>query len=329
MSDTVILTEHLAMTYKTPVRGDTIASAVRSLFHRTYDYIPAVKDFNITVEAGELVGFVGPNGAGKSTFVKMLAGVIKPTEGKASILGHIPFRREYSFLKSIAMVRGSKPLSSSADLTTADIFRFQQRMYDVSDSEYRKNMGLLDELLGLKGISNRQIRTLSLGEKMRAGFANSLLYGPRVIFFDEPTIGVDVAYIEKIRTFISDYVKATGATVLLTSHNMTDISKLCHRVVLINSGMKQYDGELSELVHSIDPTRIITIETNDPLPVFPDALQAVVMESDIHTAKLRVASDDANQVLRTLLELAPGCAISVAAPELDTVMVKAYKETGL
>ena len=328
MSEPVIRTDQLCLTYRTPVRRERIRDAIHSVFRREYRVIEAVRTFDLCAEAGELVGIIGPNGAGKTSLVKLLCGILYPTSGGVSVLGHVPVRREYAFLRQIALIRGSRPVSDSGDLTPMDLFRFQQRMYELPEAQFLKNRALLFDLLELSPLAQRQLRTLSLGEKMRVGLANSLVYGPRMICFDEPTIGVDVAYIARIRRFIADYVSSTRATVILTSHNMGDIEALCHRVLLMRKGAKEYDGPLEALVERIDPSRLISVKSAAPIPPIPESLRMICSEcaSDGHVARLRIAPDRVNDAVRAILSMIPDCEMSIEAPDFEQVVSKLYGE---
>jgi len=251
--ESMIEIDELAMMYRVPVRGEGVRAAVRSLYHRTYREIPAVDGISLELEAGEIVGFLGPNGAGKTTTMKMLSGVLRPTGGTVSVAGFDPWERKPAYLKQIALIRGSQPLGGQPELTVMDVLRLQQLVYEIGEGVFRRSLALLSEMLGLGPLLDRQIRALSLGERMRCGLANALVYQPQVLFLDEPTIGMDVAVVEATRTFIEHYRDTTGATVLLTSHAMADVERLCPRVIVIDHGRVQFDGPLRELVERWAP----------------------------------------------------------------------------
>lgn len=248
MIDSAIAVHDLEMTYRAPVRAGGLGAALRSVVHRQYRHIEAVANMSFEVGPGEVVGFIGPNGAGKTTTMKILSGILHPTAGEVLVLGAQPWRRERWFLKGIALIRGSQPLGGPPELTVLDSFRFQRLLYDVDATDFAINIGELTELLDLEPLLDRQVRALSLGERMRAGLAMALLYRPRVLFMDEPTLGLDVTAAAAIRRFIAAYAERTGATVLLTSHHMTDVESLCRRVILVDRGRLRYDGALAELV---------------------------------------------------------------------------------
>lgn len=248
-----IAVNNLQMTFQAPVRKEGLRAAVGSLFNREYREVRAVKDLSFTMRPGEVVGFLGPNGAGKTTTMKILSGILHPTEGEVRVLSYIPQQRETAFLRQIAMVRGSRPIAGPGELTVLDLLRFQQLIYEVPREEFARNLDELKQLLNLESLLDRQIRALSLGERMRAGLAMSLIYRPRVLFLDEPTLGLDVTAVGMIRDFITRYAEQTGATILLTSHYMADVESLCKRIVLINEGELRYDGHIEGLASTLLP----------------------------------------------------------------------------
>ena len=247
MEGAVVSVQGLGMTYRAPVREAGLRAALRSVVHREYRTIDAVSELTFDLRAGEVVGFIGPNGAGKTTTMKILSGILHPTAGEARVLGYLPWRRQRAYLKEIALVRGSQPIAGPAELTVMDSLRYQQLLYEVPRSDFRTTVDELIDILDLKPLLDRQVRALSLGERMRAGLATTLIYRPKVLFLDEPTIGLDVSAAAALRRFIADYAVRTGATVLLTSHHMVDVESLCRRVILIDRSRIRYDGALSSL----------------------------------------------------------------------------------
>ncbi|MEV6413219.1 ATP-binding cassette domain-containing protein [Kribbella sp. NPDC051718] len=237
----------LGMTYRAPVREAGLWPALRSVVHRRYRHIDAVSELTFDLHAGEVVGFVGPNGAGKTTTMKILSGILHPTVGEARVLGHVPWRRRHEYLKQIALVRGSQPIGGPAELTVLDSLRYQQILYEIPKPDFRANLAELVGLLDLDSLLDRQVRALSLGERMRAGLAITLVYRPKVLFLDEPTIGLDVTAAAALRRFIAGYAVQSGATVLLTSHYVTDVESLCRRVILIEHSRVRYDGDFASL----------------------------------------------------------------------------------
>ncbi|MDX6252644.1 MAG: viologen exporter family transport system ATP-binding protein [Kribbellaceae bacterium] len=267
--DCVVLSaRNLGMTYRAPVREAGLRAALRSVVHREHREIEAVAELSFDLRAGEVVGFIGPNGAGKTTTLKILSGVLHPTSGEARVLGFVPWRRQRDYLKRIALVRGSQPISGPAELTVMDSLRYQQVLYEVPRSDFDSTIDELVDLLELASLLDRQVRALSLGERMRAGLATTMVYRPKVLFLDEPTLGLDVSAAATFRRFIANYATRTGATVLLTSHYMADVEALCRRVILIDRSRVRYDGELGSLAAKLSPGRLI--DENPPLELVLD-----------------------------------------------------------
>ncbi|HEY0618757.1 MAG TPA: ATP-binding cassette domain-containing protein [Kribbella sp.] len=264
----VLSARNLGMTYRAPVREAGLRAALRSVVHREHREIEAVAELSFDLRAGEVVGFIGPNGAGKTTTLKILSGVLHPTSGEARVLGFVPWRRQRDYLKRIALVRGSQPISGPAELTVMDSLRYQQVLYEVPRSDFDATIDELVDLLELASLLDRQVRALSLGERMRAGLATTMVYRPKVLFLDEPTLGLDVSAAATFRRFIANYATRTGATVLLTSHYMADVEALCRRVILIDRSRVRYDGELGSLAAKLSPGRLI--DENPPLELVLD-----------------------------------------------------------
>ncbi|HLG77813.1 MAG TPA: ATP-binding cassette domain-containing protein [Ktedonobacteraceae bacterium] len=321
----VIAVQNLTMVYKAPVRDATLRAALVSLFRRTYREIRAVQNVSFALETGEVVGFLGPNGAGKTTTLKILSGILHPTSGSACVLGFTPWKREPAFLKTIALIRGSQPIGGPAELTVLDSLRFQQLIYEVSDTAFQKNLALLVEMLNLEPLLKRQIRALSLGERMRCGLALSLIYQPRVLFLDEPTLGLDVTAVQMMRRFIADYSQQTGATILLTSHYMADVETLCKRIVLIDQGSVRYDGGLEELSTRISSYKLLKVAIADEtMPLWSD--YGEVVETEQGKVVLRVHRERIAAVTARLLNEFTVVDLVVENPPLERVIDQVYTE---
>jgi len=321
---TLVSVHGLEMTYRAPVRPEGLRAAFRALVHREYRHIAAVADMSFDIAAGEVVGFLGPNGAGKTTTLKILSGILHPTSGDVRVLGFLPSRRRHEFLTQIALVRGSQPIGLPTELTVLDSFRYQQLLYGVRAADYQASIAELTEMLELQPLLDRQVRALSLGERMRAGLALALLYRPRVLFLDEPTLGLDVTAAIALRRFVAAYAARTGATVLLTSHYMADVQSLCRRVVLIDHGRLRYDGGLDALAADLAPYKLLRIALADPVPVSWEDF-GTVEESDGGSVTLRVRRDDAAAVTGRLLTQLPVVDLSVTDPPLETVLDRFYR----
>lgn len=322
---TVVAAQNLTMTYRAPVRQAGLRAAVGSVFRREFRAVRAVQGITFAVGPGEVVGFIGPNGAGKTTTLKMLSGILHPTGGEAKVLGFVPWRRERDFLRQIAMIRGSQPIGGPAELTVLDSLRFQRLVYDVSEEAFRRNLAELAGLLGLEPLLARQVRALSLGERMRCGLAMALLYRPRVLFLDEPTIGLDVTAVGIVRRFIDAYGRETGATILLTSHYMADVETLCKRIVLIDQGTLRYDGDLAGLSARLSPYKLLKIALADGTPREWGHFGEVV-EAEGGMVSLRVHRSDVPAVTARILAELPVADLSVENPPLERVIDQAYRE---
>jgi ABC-2 type transport system ATP-binding protein len=313
------------MTYRAPVRESGWKATLGSVFHRRYRDVPAVQNASFVLRPGEVVGFIGPNGAGKTTTMKILSGLLHATSGQVRVLGYSPWQRRSDFLRRIAFIRGSQPVGGSQELTVLDTLQYQRLLYEVPPAEFRHNLDELTGLLELTDLLHRQLRALSLGEKMRAGLALSLLYRPEVMFLDEPTLGLDVTAATAMRRFVAEYAQQTGATVLLTSHYMADVASLCPRLVLIDKGEVQYDGKLDELAAKLSPYKLVRLTA-------PNADEArlreagEVVEASEGTWVLRVPRDQVARVTAGLLTDLDIADLTVEEAPLEVVIDTAYRE---
>ncbi len=293
--------------------------SVRSFVRRQKRVVRAVDGVSLAIDAGEMVGFLGPNGAGKTTTLKMLAGLLHPTAGELRVAGFVPKERRPEFLKTITLVMGQKQ-QLLWDLPALDSFRVNQAIYDIPDDEYRATMREFTELLELEGILKKQVRKLSLGERMKCELAAALLHRPRVLFLDEPTIGLDVNMQVRIREFVAEYNRRFNATVILTSHYMADVTALCKRIVVIDHGRIIFDGDLSGLVERASPGKLIKVELARPVA---DALLSRYGEVQTHDglrAELRVGRGDTREVAARLLHELPIADVTIEDPPIEEVI---------
>ena len=262
MPDPIISTSSLSRHFRVPEREAGLKASIVSLFHRKYRTVKAVEQINFRIEPGEVVGFLGPNGAGKTTTLKMLAGLLHPTAGKLSVLGYEPYRRQRAFLQQITLVMGNRN-QLAWDLPAIDSFDLMRAIYALPTAQFRQTRDEFIELLELGDLVNKPVRNLSLGERMKMEIVGALLHRPQVLFLDEPTIGLDVTMQRRIRTFIAEYNRRTGATVLLTSHYMADVEALCKRVIVIHHGQILFDGALSSLVEDFSAFKTVGVTLNN------------------------------------------------------------------
>ncbi len=251
--------ESLRKTYSVTEKDPGFLGSLRAFVRPRTRTVEAVKGVSFELSGGEMVGFLGPNGAGKTTTLKMLAGLLHPSSGAALVQGHTPHKRQTAFLKQITLVMGQKQ-QLIWDLPAQDSFLVNQAIYEISDAEYRATMREFDEVLELSGILGKQVRKLSLGERMKCELAAALLHRPKVLFLDEPTIGLDVNMQERIREFVREYNARFGATVMLTSHYMADVTALCRRILVIDGGELVFDGDLSALTSGPNARKTVKLQ---------------------------------------------------------------------
>ncbi|WP_344187605.1 ABC transporter ATP-binding protein [Kribbella karoonensis] len=315
--------DDLSMTYRVPVRDGGLLAAARTLVRRQHRDVHAVRNVSFRIPAGQVVGFLGRNGAGKTTTLKILAGILHPTGGRVRVLGEVPWQRRNHYLREIALIRGSQPIGDAPELTVMDSFHYQQVLYDIGAAQFEHNLAELSELLDLGGILQRQVRALSLGERMRAGLALALVYRPKVLFLDEPTIGLDVSAARTIRTFLAEYSARTGATVLLTSHAMADVESLCPRLVLVDDGAIAFDGRRDELGSLFAPAKLIRVTVTDDEPDLTP--YGEVLQRDGYQWLLRVGRSEVPATTARLLSRFAVADLSVEEPSLESVMDQAYQ----
>jgi len=257
-----IVVDGLSKTYQVPEREGGFGAAVRSFVRRKHRDVHAVQQVSFQIHPGEVVGFLGPNGAGKTTTLKMLSGLLHPTGGTARVLGFTPWERKSGYLRAMTLVMGQRN-RLSWDIPAADSFLLNQAVYRLSDEDYKRTLDELDELLDLAPIIRKPVRNLSLGERMKCELAAGLLHRPKVLFLDEPTIGLDITAQVRIREFLQEYNRRTGATILLTSHYMADVTALCERIIIIHHGQLKYDGAIANLARRIAPFKLIGVALQD------------------------------------------------------------------
>ncbi len=254
----VITISKLAKHYQVPEREGGLKAAVTSLFKRKFRTVKAVDGISFSIEPGEVVGFLGPNGAGKTTSLKMMSGLLHPTSGEVSVMGFEPRHRSHDYLRQVTLVMGNRN-QLTWDLPALDSFDLQRAIYGIPVDQFKRTRDEFIELLELKDLVNKPVRNLSLGERMKMEFVAALLHRPKVLFLDEPTIGLDVTMQRRIRTFVAEYNKRYNATVLLTSHYMADVEALCKRVIVIHHGRLLFDGDLSTLVSQFSSFKTLSL----------------------------------------------------------------------
>lgn len=297
MSSVITISE-LAKHYQVPEREGGLKAAITSLFNRKFKNIKAVDGITFTIEPGEVVGFLGPNGAGKTTTLKMLSGLLHPTSGEVRVLGFEPRHRSHDYLRQITLVMGNRN-QLTWDLPALDSFDLQRAVYGIPVDQFKQTRDDFIELLELGELVKKPVRNLSLGERMKMEIVAALLHRPKVLFLDEPTLGLDVTMQRRIRTFIAEYNKRYNATVLLTSHYMADVEALCKRVIVIHHGRILFDGDLSALVNQFSSFKTLSLSL--PNPDVELSKYGEVISREDGRVTLRVPKSQTSQVTARLL----------------------------
>lgn len=322
----MITVEGLCKTFKVAKRTAGFKAALQSLFRREYITVEALRDVSFHINEGEIVGYIGPNGAGKSTTIKILSGILVPDKGKCSILGRTPWKERISHVKNIGVVFGQRS-QLWWDVPVMDSFELLQDIYKIPQNEYERNVAMLVETLDLSSIICNPVRQLSLGQRMRCEIAASLLHSPRILFLDEPTIGLDAVSKIAVRRFIKEINKEKKVTVILTTHDLNDIEVLADRILLIGKGDILYDGSLADLKNRFGTYKIITIdfkENNRP----PEIQGVKMLSSSPGRASFLVDNGQASvssviAAFDNQLELFD---VTVQSPPIEEIIVQLYKE---
>ncbi len=311
--------------YTVHKRPPGLRAAFRSLFRRVPTLVKAVDGISFEIAAGERVGFLGPNGAGKTTTLKVLSGLLYPSSGEVRVDAHVPQHREDVFLKKIMLVTGQKQ-QLLWDLPPSETFALNRAIYEVPEREFRRRMAELTELLELQDLVNKPTRSLSLGERMKCELAAALVHGPKVLFLDEPTIGLDVSMQATIRSFIRRYNEETGATLLLTSHYMDDVAALCPRVIVIDKGTLSYDGGLDALVRRMRPEKRVVLRLDRPAPALSLEGLGKVVSADAAQVVLQVRQDAVSLTVARALATLSVRDLTVEDPPLEEVMSELFAQ---
>jgi ABC-2 type transport system ATP-binding protein len=317
-----IRVRELRRTFRVAEREAGLAASVRSLVRRTHRDVEAVAGVSFDVAHGEVVGFLGANGAGKTTTLKMLSGLLHPTSGEVAVLGCTPARREREFLRQITLVMGNRN-QLQWDIPAADSFEMNRAIYRIPDAEFRRNRDELVELLQIGDLVRKPVRNLSLGERMKAETAAALLHRPQVLFLDEPTIGLDVTAQKRIRAFLAEYNRRTGASILMTSHYMADVQALCSRVVVIDAGQVLYDGGLRALTTRFAAHQTITVGLPEGAVDLSGYGEVVESTPDGRTS-LRVPKAQASAVAARLLAAHRVSDLTIEDPPIEDVIEQVF-----
>jgi ABC-2 type transport system ATP-binding protein len=319
-------TVDLCKTYTSAKKQPGILGSLKGLVTREKTEVQAVKNVSLTVEEGEIVGFLGPNGAGKTTTLKMLSGILYPTSGKAAVLGYEPFQRKNEMLRQIALVMGNKN-QLWWDLPAMDSFIVLRELYEVPADRFKKRLDALIETLQISAIIDTQVRKLSLGERMKCELVAALLHSPKVLFLDEPTIGLDVVSQKRIREFLMEMHKQDGSTILLTSHYMQDVTELCERVVVIDKGQKVFDGTLESLTSRFSSERMVTIMLSKVVAEEDLQKYGKVLSHEEGEASIEISREQTAAVVSGLLQNLPVNDVRIEEPSMEEIVRRLFAET--
>ncbi|HTI97417.1 MAG TPA: ATP-binding cassette domain-containing protein [Dongiaceae bacterium] len=317
----VIEVNGLTKAFQTYKKQPGFSGAVRGLFSRRYEQTVAVKEVSFTIEPGELVGFLGPNGAGKTTTLKMLSGLLYPTGGSAKVLGYVPWERDDGYRRQFALLLGQKN-QLWWDLPARESLELNGKIYGIPRAQFERTVDEMTELLACRDKLNVNVRELSLGERMKMELIAALLHRPKVLFLDEPTIGLDVVSQKTVREFLRHHNATRQTTILLTSHYMTDIKELCQRVIIIDHGTIFFDGRLDEVLDRFADFKVVTLqcEAGKNFPAERLARYGEVMESSATEIKLRVKRDRVIPVCKALLDELPISDIDIQEVPIEDII---------
>jgi ABC-2 type transport system ATP-binding protein len=313
----------LAKTYRVYQKREGLLGAIRGLVNRQHKEVHAVAGVSFVIEAGEIVGFLGPNGAGKTTTLKMLAGLIFPTSGDATVLDHVPWKREDAFRRRFSLVMGQKN-QLWWDLPAADSFQLHREIYSIPKEPFQKTLGELTDLFGVAALTRQPVRELSLGERMKMELIASLLHQPQLLLLDEPTIGLDVVAQVTIQKCLREYNQRRGVTILLTSHYMRDVEALCKRVLIITHGKLVYDGPLARIVEQFGQHKLVKLQFDGEVPAGLEAFGEITHREG-PTVDLKVDRGKVAEVLAAILDKYTVIDMSVQDPPLDQMIAKVFE----
>ena len=325
----IIEVDGLTKTYRVFQKQDGLLGALRGLYRREYKEVKAVDRVGFSIEPGEMVAFLGPNGAGKTTTLKMLSGLLFPTSGTASVLGYTPWERQDGYRRQFALLLGQKN-QLWWDLPARESLELNARIYGLAPKESERTIGELSELLNVKDKLNTAVRELSLGERMKCELIAALLHQPKVLFLDEPTIGLDVVSAKVVREFLRRHNRERKTTILLTSHYMADIQELCERVVIIDKGVIFFDGLLAEVMDRFADYKLVTIRFDHPdkCEACDPTRYGEVVERGEDGLKLKVKRDRVIPVVKALLDELPVKDFSVEEVPIEDIIRQVFQRGG-
>lgn len=323
----IITVEHLNKKYTTYKRGSGFKESIKSFFHRETVFVDAVKDVSLTVEEGDIIGILGPNGAGKSTTIKMLTGTLYPTSGTIDVMGYTPYKDRIAYVKRMGAVFGQKS-QLIFDIPPVDSFRMNRAIYEIEDNEYTKRVNMLIELLELGDKVMRPTRVLSLGERMKCEFVMAMLHNPKIVFLDEPTIGLDVIAKQNIRQFIKEMNKK-GTTFILTTHDLEDVEQLAKNVVIINKGEKVFDNTIQNLRKNLGNKKIVELTLTKKVDLKMDITGTRIIQTGndlTMTIEVDVDIIPINQFITSLASICEFSDISIRELPMEKIITNIYRD---
>ncbi len=325
----IISVRYLKKSFRTHRRGQGLLEAIKSIFKRQYVTSHALKGINFSVDKGELVGFIGPNGAGKSTCIKALCGVLHPTEGEVKVMGYTPWTDRERYVKHIGVVFGQKS-QLWWDLPAIDTFYLHKGIYEIPEKQFNQRLGHMMKLLEVEDVAHIPVRDMSLGERMKCEAIAALLHNPEVVFFDEPTIGMDVIAKDRLRKFVQDINKKYKTTFIFTTHNMDDIEKLCKRVMIINRGELVYDGLFEDIKRKYVHSKFLNIKFDErigplSLPAHSKSLKKTGFEA---TIEVDITKQRIDVVVEHLIKKFSVADITISDPPIDEIIAEIYASEG-
>ena len=322
----IIAASGVSKTFRQPKRFPGFGGAIKGLFSREHTEVHAVADISFSIAAGEAVGYLGPNGAGKSTMIKMMTGILVPSAGTLSVLGRSPHQQRMLNAAEIGVVFGQHS-QLWWDLPVRDSFELNRHIYDIPAARYADNLAYLEQMLAMDAYLDRPVRQLSLGQRMRAEIAMALLHDPKILFLDEPTIGLDVVAKDAVRRFLSELNRERGTTIILTTHDLQDIEQICPRLIMVDDGKLLFDGELTRLRRTLGSRRRLTLEFGaDPGPI---TLASARLVTDDGAAKHFLLDSEETSILDVLTELGSGYDlkdVAIEKPAIEEVIRTFYQQ---
>lgn len=327
MAQAIIEVNAVSKTFRINKPSKGLIGSFEGILRPKYEYKKAVDEISFQIEEGEMVGFIGPNGSGKSTTVKMLSGILYPDSGDIRVGGYIPYKQRKEYVANIGVVFGQKS-QLAWDLPVIESFELLKHIYRISENKYKDNLERFITLLDMEEFLNQPVRQLSLGQRMRADIVAALLHSPKIVFFDEPTIGVDVVGKDKIREFIQTLNKTDHITMLFTTHDMQDIEKTCNRLMIIDHGKEIYDGSIAGIRERFGTTRQLDVEFTVACEIHPIENVAITDVREFNGRKKRFVFDhtkiDINDLMKGIFNQYQVKDLSITEPEIEGIIRNIY-----